>query len=570
MLPSLLLLLLLFLSAFNSLTSAASDLVFDNFAHCLAGKGIPDDQISSILYSPINASYTSVLQAYIRNRRFNTSTTPKPLLIVTALEEYHVQAAVLCTKRTGLELKIRSGGHDFEGISYVSSVPFVILDMFHLSSIHVDIENEISWVQVGATLGELYYRIWEKSKAHAFPAGVCRSVGVGGHISGGGYGPMLRKYGLTVDNVVDARIVDVKGRILDREAMGEDLFWAIRGGGGASFCVVLAYKIKLVRVPEIVTFFRIVRTMEENVTDLVYSWQQVANTIDNDLFIRVLVQPVTEQINGQSQTTIGATFIALFLGDADGLLSVMNGRFSELGLKKQDCLEMSWGESLLRWEGYASGTPMEAILDKTYANFAKRKSDYVQNPIPRHGLASIFKKVIELNKTVLEFNPYGGRMSEIPESQTPFPHRSEIIFKIEYLVIWQEEGPRFAKKYIEQTRVLYSLMTPFVSKNPRQAFLNYRDLDIGTTDNGKNSYNEGRVYGLKYFKNNFYRLVKVKTMIDPENFFRNEQSIPTRPSGHFSWGKTFKLINTFTLLRSRIGCKSYYLKFLTRPGCIFN
>ena len=59
MLPSLLL-LLLFLSAFNSLTSAASDLIYDNFAHCLAGKGIPDDQISSILYSPINASYTSV------------------------------------------------------------------------------------------------------------------------------------------------------------------------------------------------------------------------------------------------------------------------------------------------------------------------------------------------------------------------------------------------------------------------------------------------------------------------------------------------------------------------------
>ncbi|KAL8264703.1 hypothetical protein R6Q59_022833 [Mikania micrantha] len=71
-------------------------------------------------------------------------------------------------------------------------------------------------------------------------------------------------------------------------------------------------------------------------------------------------------------------------------------------------------------------------------------------------------------------------------------------------------------------------MTPFVSKFPREAFLNYRDLDIGVNHNGKNSFLEGTVYGVKYFKEtNFKRLVKVKTMVDPDNFFRNEQSIPT-------------------------------------------
>uniref|UniRef100_A0A2N9IH80 FAD-binding PCMH-type domain-containing protein n=1 Tax=Fagus sylvatica TaxID=28930 RepID=A0A2N9IH80_FAGSY len=133
--------------------------------------------------------------------------------------------AVVCSKKNGLQIRIRSGGHDYAGISYVSDVPFIILDMFNLRSITVDMNEQTAWVQTGATLGELYYSIWKKSKVHAFPAGVCPTVGVGGHVSGAGYGNMLRKYGLTTDNVVDARIVDVNGRILDKNSMGEDLFW---------------------------------------------------------------------------------------------------------------------------------------------------------------------------------------------------------------------------------------------------------------------------------------------------------------------------------------------------------
>ena len=59
---------------------------------------------------------------------------------------------------------------------------------------------------------------------HGFPVGACPTVGVGGHFSGGGYGNMMRKYGLSVDHVFDAQIVDANGRILDGESMGEDFF----------------------------------------------------------------------------------------------------------------------------------------------------------------------------------------------------------------------------------------------------------------------------------------------------------------------------------------------------------
>lgn len=180
--PILLLLLL-------SLTPCAVSFPKD-FIPCLVSHANPSHPISSAIFVPSNNSYSSVLQTYIRNLRFNTSTTAKPFLIVTALHESHVQAAVICAQRHNLQMKIRSGGHDYEGVSYVSftHVPFFILDMFNLRSIDVDIHTETAWVQTGATLGEVYYRIFEKSKTHAFPAGVCPTVGVGGHFGGAGYG----------------------------------------------------------------------------------------------------------------------------------------------------------------------------------------------------------------------------------------------------------------------------------------------------------------------------------------------------------------------------------------------
>jgi FAD/FMN-containing dehydrogenase len=70
-------------------------------------------------------------------------------------------------------------------------------------------------------------------------------------------------------------------------------------------------------------------------------------------------------------------------------------------------------------------------------------------------------------------------------------------------------------------------MTPYVSKNPRQVYVNYRDLDLGINKlDGNTSYKQASIWGRKYFKNNFDRLVRVKTAVDPANFFRHEQSIP--------------------------------------------
>lgn len=89
-----------------------------------------------------------------------------------------------------------------------------------------------------------------------------------------------------------------------------------------------------------------------------------------------------------------------------------------------------------------------------------------------------------------------------------FPHRAGNIFKIQYTFNWKEEGLETTNRYLNLTRKLHEAMTPHVSKNPREAFLNYRDIDIGT--NTKGEYKEGEIYGIKYFKHNFERLVRIK------------------------------------------------------------
>ncbi|XP_050368819.1 berberine bridge enzyme-like 4 [Argentina anserina] len=519
-----------------SISRTTCDPILNDFVHCLANHSqYSTSPIPEAIFTYQNNSFQSALLAYIRNRRYSTPTTPKPLAIVAAKHESHVQSTVICARQHGFQIRTRSGGHDFEGLSYVSSItPFVMLDMSNLRSVDINLTDESAWVESGATLGELYFNIGNKSNVHGFPAGVCHTVGIGGHLSGGGYGPLMRKYGLTVDNVVDAKLVDVNGMIIDRKLMGEDHFWAIRGGGGASFGVILAWKIKLVHVPARVTVFNVKRNLEQGAMDIVYRWQSVAPQLPKRIFVRAMLQVQKNSTSGK--LAIEVSFICHYLGGSKKLLSLINHRFPELDLQKNDCSEMSWVESTVFWGNHPVGTPIGVLLDRPMGppDFFKSKSDYVKEPIPKHGIESILDLMLKsgLDKLYMEWNPYGGRMSEISESETPFPHRDGNLFLIQYLGYWKEDKVETARRYLDLISKMYQEMTPFVSKNPREAFLNYRDLDLGAnTGNSQTKVETARVYGSMYFKDNFDRVVRVKTEVDPHNFFKNEQSIPPLSRG---------------------------------------
>ncbi|PHT29953.1 hypothetical protein CQW23_30452 [Capsicum baccatum] len=231
------------------------------------------------------------------------------LLIASPRKESEIKPVILCAKKLGVQVKIKSGSHDYEGISFRSEFPFVMLDLSNLDDIKIDLKEGTVWVQAGATFGQLYYAIAKKSRVHGISGGVCFSAGTGGLISGGGLGTVMRKFGHAADNVVDARVMDVNGNILDRKTMKEDMFWAIIGGGGASFGVILAWKLKLVPVPEKVTVFTVYKKLESN-QKLLQKWQNTSHQLPDGLFIRAVIQN-NETGNDKSLLRTAATGLAL-------------------------------------------------------------------------------------------------------------------------------------------------------------------------------------------------------------------------------------------------------------------
>ncbi|KAK4270837.1 hypothetical protein QN277_019606 [Acacia crassicarpa] len=513
--------------SFFLVSSATSFPIQKKFTRCLQAKSQNAIPFATSFFTPDNSSFTTVLESTAQNLRYLLPSMPKPEFIFTPLDDSQVQAAIICAKKLKIHMRVRSGGHDYEGLSFVSLIeePFMILDLAKLRAINVDIARNTAWIQAGATIGEVYYRISEKSQVHGFPAGLCTSLGIGGHITGGAYGSMMRKYGLGVDNVIDARIVDAHGNILDRAAMGEDLFWAIRGGGGGSFGIILWWQIKLVRVPPAVTVFTVTKTLEQNANKILYKWQQVAPNIDENLFMRVLIKVTNSSVAGKK--TVSTSYNALYLGGANKLLQVMKKYFPELGLTKNDCLETSWIKSVLYIAGYPNNTPAEILLQGKPSSKAyfKAKSDFVRQVIPETALNSLWKVFMQEDGPLMIWNPYGGMMSKIPESATPFPHRNGTLYKIQYLTGWLD-GDKNMEKHMNWIRRFYYTTKPYVSSFPREAYVNYRDLDLGMNQFNETSFLRSSLWGYKYFKDNFMRLVKVKSKVDPSNFFRHEQSIP--------------------------------------------
>ncbi|VVB07897.1 unnamed protein product [Arabis nemorensis] len=436
---------------------------------------------------------------------FSVSETPKPVSIITPVQATDVQTAIRCARVHGIHVRTRSGGHHYAGQSYVAyNKPFVVIDLRNLRSITLDVDNRTGWVQTGATVGELYYEIGKATKSLAFPAGIHPTVGVGGQFSGGGYGTLLRKYGLAADDIVDALVIDARGRILDRQAMGEEYFWAIHGGGGSSFGVVLSWKIRLVEVPSTVTVFKVVKTSENEAVPIINKWQYVADKVPNDLFIRATLER-------SSKNAVNALFTGLYLGPVKDLLALMEEKFPELGLELEDCTEMSWIESVLWFADFPKGesTSFLANRERTSLSF-KGKDDFVQEPIPEAAIHELWKRLdapeARLAKVIL--TPFGGKMSEIAEHETPFPHREGNLYEIQYLAYWREEEDKNkaeTEKYLKWVESVYDLMK-------------------------ETKYEEGKSWGVKYFKNNFERLVRVKTIVDPTDFFCDEQSIPLMKS----------------------------------------
>jgi len=202
----------------------------------MAGVEALKQQIRGDVLTPDDDGYDEARAVY------NAMHDRRPRAIVRAVNEADVIAGVRFARENDLELAVRGGGHSVPG--YGTCDDGLVLDLGRINYVRVDPHGRTARVGGGAVLGDLDHA------AHPFglatPAGFNSTTGVGGLTLGGGIGAYLtRKHGLTCDNLVSADVVTAEGeRVTASADENEDLFWALRGGGG-NFGVVTSFEYRL-------------------------------------------------------------------------------------------------------------------------------------------------------------------------------------------------------------------------------------------------------------------------------------------------------------------------------------
>jgi FAD/FMN-containing dehydrogenase len=174
-------------------------------------------------------------------RVVNAAVDRRPALIVRPADTADVSVAVSLAREHGLELAVRGGGHGLAG--HGTSEGGLVLDMSNMRGLHVDPGGRIAWAQAGLTAGQYTAETARHGLTTGF--GDTGSVGIAGLTLGGGIGWLVRKHGLTIDDLLGVELVTANGERLHVDfERHPDLFWALRGGGG-NFGVVTRLQYRL-------------------------------------------------------------------------------------------------------------------------------------------------------------------------------------------------------------------------------------------------------------------------------------------------------------------------------------
>jgi hypothetical protein len=427
------------------------------------------------------------------NHQFNIY----PLAIVRAHTIEDIENTIIFCRKTGIPLRARGGAHCYQPASLVNFG--IILDQRPRDKIiEINKTKQTVEIQAGALLGPI---VNELSKLNfLMPTGTCVTNGLAGLTLGGGIGFSLREYGLTLDKLINMKIVLANGNTVEAsKTINSDLFWALRGAGGGNFGVVTDFTFEIMPT-NWVTIFTIYFKFED--TKKVFNtWQRWAPftntklTSEMDIFNKFQSVIITGQLlPGKSRKS------------DEKLLFKLIKPLLNLGLHISLSIKTITLEESYQYFGQGS-----------YARplFFYNQSDFNFELLPEKAIDIIIHYMSLLDITQshhkTEMNALGGNFSKVPSDATAFPSRSAIYW-LQYASLWDVSTE--AEKNIEWLNSYYRALRPFFPK--KRKYVNALD------------YNIPRLPALKsYYGENLLELIKIKHKYDPTNFFQFEQSIPS-------------------------------------------
>ncbi len=491
-----------------------------------------------MIVTPDDDQYDDLTRGY--NQRWGSR--PEYINLVHTARD--VQRAVRDAVRAGKRIAVRSGGHAYE--DFVDNPKTqVIIDLSEFKKVSYDAQHRAFAVNAGATLGEVYETLFKRWGV-TIPAGSCPSVGAGGHVAGGGYGPLNRLCGLSSDYLwaVEVAVVDHRRRARrvfasrdSNDAALRDLWWAHTGGGGGNFGAVTRYWFRspeatgtdpeqlLPKPPEDVWVSTVAwpwdRMTEESFSRLMKNYggwhttHSAAASPPAGLFSHL-----TTTHQAASAITM-TTQMDASSPPAEQLLSDFIAAVAQdVGVAPQprEHRKLPWWHAT-NWPGLFGGAPT-GRADFKSAYLRTNFTDAQVAAFYRHLTRSDFQNPVAL----VQIASYGGRTNTIPPDATAVSHRDSII-KLHFLVAWGNEVDDAAN--LAWLREFYRDVfantggVPVPNDVTDGCFINYADIDL--SDPAWNT--SGVPWHDLYYKGNYPRLQQVKATWDPTDVFHHAQSI---------------------------------------------
>jgi FAD/FMN-containing dehydrogenase len=418
----------------------------------------------------------------------------RPAVIVRPAGATEVAGVVALARDSGLELAVRSGGHSLAGHS--SSDGGVVLDLSGMKGLDIDPEGRTAWAQTGLTAAE--YTTAAAAQGLATGFGDTGSVGIGGLTLGGGVGYLVRKHGLTIDDLLAAELVTADGQVLhvDAEAHPE-LFWAIRGGGG-NFGVATRFRYRLHPVDQVVGGMLLLPATAAVIAAFVAEAEAAPEELS--AIANIMVAPPMPEIPEQAHGKLTVMALLCWAGEVEAGERAV-ARFRRLATPFADMVRpMPYPEIYQFTEG--PGPDHEAARSLFL--------DAVDGPTAETIVERLRASTAPL--AVAQLRVLGGAMARVPADATAFAHRGRRIMAA-LGAVWERP---------EEAATHQAWVTGFAAA--------LRQGDPGVYVNFVGDEGQARVREA-YPGSTWERLAAVKRRYDPGNLFRRNQNIPPAPPG---------------------------------------